>query len=155
MLKQDYKDDITREKASQLVLKVLSKTMNNTSLISDKLELAEVFLSSGKVKYQVSSPESLSKLLVSLGLTQRAAEASWITVILIQTYVSGLVWDLTRTWCVVLIWYNCYFYVRSSELFLFMYWIPLWFICSFLGLSVWANSSVDMLCLSMILRIFA
>ncbi|GMP71289.1 hypothetical protein CsSME_00029763 [Camellia sinensis var. sinensis] len=76
MLKQDYKDDITREEAVQLVLKVLNKTMNNTSLTSDKLELAEVFLSSGKVKYQVSSPESLSKLLVSLGLTQRATEAS-------------------------------------------------------------------------------
>ncbi|KAI8001244.1 Proteasome subunit alpha type-4 [Camellia lanceoleosa] len=76
MLKQDYKDDITREEAVQLVLKVLSKTMDSTSLTSDKLELAEVFLSSGKVKYQVSSPESLSKLLVSFGLTQPAAEAS-------------------------------------------------------------------------------
>ncbi|KAF5957788.1 hypothetical protein HYC85_005013 [Camellia sinensis] len=52
MLKQDYKDDITREEAVQLVLKVLSKTMDSTSLTSDKLELAEVFLSSGKVKYQ-------------------------------------------------------------------------------------------------------
>ncbi|KAL7241616.1 hypothetical protein ACSBR1_014252 [Camellia fascicularis] len=76
MLKQDYKGDITREEAVQLVLKVLSKTMDSTSLTSDKLELAEVFLSSGKVKYQVSSPESLSKLLVSFGLTQPAAEAS-------------------------------------------------------------------------------
>ncbi|CAL5371721.1 unnamed protein product [Camellia sinensis] len=76
MLKQDYKDDITREEAVQLVLKVLSKTMDSTSLTSDKLELAEVFLSSGKVKYQVSSPESLSKLLVSFGLTQPTAEAS-------------------------------------------------------------------------------
>ncbi|KAF5957790.1 hypothetical protein HYC85_005015 [Camellia sinensis] len=53
MLKQDYKDDITREEAVQLVLKVLSKTMDSTSLTSDKLELAEVFLSSGKVKYQL------------------------------------------------------------------------------------------------------
>ncbi|CAL5373952.1 unnamed protein product [Camellia sinensis] len=76
MLKQDHKDDITREEAVQLVLKVLSKTMDSTSLTSDKLELAEVFLSSGKVKYRVSSPESLSKLLVSFGLTQPAAEAS-------------------------------------------------------------------------------
>ncbi|XP_028091178.1 proteasome subunit alpha type-4-like isoform X2 [Camellia sinensis] len=76
ILKQDYKDDITREEAVQLVLKVLSKTMDSTSLTSDKLELAEVSLSSVKVKYQVSSPESLSKLLVSFGLTQPAAEAS-------------------------------------------------------------------------------
>ncbi|CAL5373946.1 unnamed protein product [Camellia sinensis] len=76
MLKQDYKDDITREEAVQLVLKVLSKTMDNTSLTSDKLELIEVFLSSREVKYQVSSPESLSKLLVSFGLTQPTAEAA-------------------------------------------------------------------------------
>ncbi|KAF5936004.1 hypothetical protein HYC85_027133 [Camellia sinensis] len=76
ILKQDYKDDITREEAVQLVLKVLSKTMDSTSLTSDKLELAEVSLSSVKVKYQVSSPESLSKLLVSFGLTQPVAEAS-------------------------------------------------------------------------------
>ncbi|GJY73022.1 proteasome subunit alpha type-4 [Tanacetum coccineum] len=54
MLKQDYKDDISREEAVQLALKVLSKTMDSTSLTSEKLELAEVFLSSsGKVKYQV------------------------------------------------------------------------------------------------------
>ncbi|PSS11075.1 Proteasome subunit alpha type-4 like [Actinidia chinensis var. chinensis] len=79
MLKQDYKDDITREEAVQLALKVLG-TMDSTSLTSDKLELAEVFLSSGKVKYQVSSPESLSKLLVNFGLTQPAAETSQVTV---------------------------------------------------------------------------
>ena len=41
MLKQDYKDEITREEA-ELALKVLSKTMDSTSLTSDKLELAEV-----------------------------------------------------------------------------------------------------------------
>ncbi|GMP46676.1 hypothetical protein CsSME_00014733 [Camellia sinensis var. sinensis] len=70
MLKQDYKDDISREEVVQLALKVLSKVMDSTSLTSDKLELAEVFLSSGKVKYQVSSPESLSKLLVNFGHVQ-------------------------------------------------------------------------------------
>ncbi|KAF2311567.1 hypothetical protein GH714_024879 [Hevea brasiliensis] len=77
MLKQDYKDEITREEAVQLALKVLSKTMDSTSLTSDKLELAEVFLlPSGEVKYQVRSPDSLSKLLVKFGVTQAPAEAS-------------------------------------------------------------------------------
>ncbi|KAL8170164.1 hypothetical protein V2J09_021968 [Rumex salicifolius] len=76
MLKQDYKDDISREEAVQLVLKVLSKTMDSTSLTSEKLELAEVFLAAGKVKYKVHSPDSLSKLLVKYGLTQPAAESS-------------------------------------------------------------------------------
>ncbi|KAG6395900.1 hypothetical protein SASPL_142033 [Salvia splendens] len=52
MLKQDYKEEITREEAIQLAIKVLSKTMDSTSLTSEKLELAEVFLSSGTVKYK-------------------------------------------------------------------------------------------------------
>ncbi|KAL0398086.1 UNVERIFIED_CONTAM: Proteasome subunit alpha type-4 [Sesamum radiatum] len=76
MLKQDYKDEITREEAVQLALKVLSKTMDSTSLTSEKLELAEVFLHNGKVKYQVCSPDALSKLLLKSGVTQPAADAS-------------------------------------------------------------------------------
>ncbi|GAB2287634.1 protein with putative role during mitosis [Dionaea muscipula] len=77
MLKQDYKDDITREEATQLALKVLSKTMDSTSLTSEKLELAEVFLTpSGKVKYHMQSPESLSKLLLKFGLALPTADAS-------------------------------------------------------------------------------
>ncbi|PHU05036.1 Proteasome subunit alpha type-4 [Capsicum chinense] len=76
MLKQDYKDDMTREEAVQLVLKVLSKTMDSTSLTSDKLELAEVFHTNGKVKYKVHSPESVNKLLTQYGLTQPAPDAA-------------------------------------------------------------------------------
>ncbi|KAI3915114.1 hypothetical protein MKW92_030663 [Papaver armeniacum] len=77
MLKQDYKDEITREEAVELALKVLSKTMDSTSLTSEKLELAEVFLSpTGEVKYQVRSSESLSELLIKAGVTQPAAESS-------------------------------------------------------------------------------
>ncbi|GLU06528.1 hypothetical protein SLE2022_235550 [Rubroshorea leprosula] len=77
MLKQDYEDDIPKEEAVQLALKVLSKTMDSSSLTSDKLELAEVFLTpSGNVKYQVRTPDSLSKLLVKFGVTQPAVEAS-------------------------------------------------------------------------------
>lgn len=71
MLKQDYKEEMTREAAVDLALKVLSKTMDSTSLTVEKLELAEVFLlPSGEVKYQVCSPESLGKSLVKLGLAQ-------------------------------------------------------------------------------------
>ncbi|KAH6836028.1 20S proteasome alpha subunit C1 [Perilla frutescens var. hirtella] len=75
ILKQDYKDDITREEAVQLAIKVLSKTMDSTSLNSEKLELAEIFLSSGKVKFQVCSSDKLNKLLVKSGLTQPSADA--------------------------------------------------------------------------------
>lgn len=60
-----------------LALKVLSKTMDSTSLTSEKLELAEVFLTpSGTVKYHVHSPDSLTKLLLKHGVTQPAAESS-------------------------------------------------------------------------------
>ncbi|KAJ4816421.1 Proteasome subunit alpha type [Rhynchospora pubera] len=75
MLKQDYKEDMTREEAVKLALKVLSKTMDSTSLTADKLELAEICLApSGEVKYQVCTPEALSTHLVQAGVTQPAAE---------------------------------------------------------------------------------
>ncbi|KAF3526269.1 hypothetical protein F2Q69_00048192 [Brassica cretica] len=77
ILKQDYKDDASREEVVELALKVLSKTMDSTSLTSEKLELAEVFLTpSGSVQYHVHSPDSLTKLLVKHGVTQPAAETS-------------------------------------------------------------------------------
>uniref|UniRef100_A0A0D3CHC9 Proteasome subunit alpha type n=1 Tax=Brassica oleracea var. oleracea TaxID=109376 RepID=A0A0D3CHC9_BRAOL len=77
LLKQDYKEDATREEAVELALKILSKTMDSTSLTSEKLELAEVFLTpSGTVKYHVHSPDSLTKLLLKHGVTQPAAESS-------------------------------------------------------------------------------
>ncbi|KDO77227.1 hypothetical protein CISIN_1g040809mg [Citrus sinensis] len=74
---QDYKDDMTRQEAVQLALKVLRKTMDSTSLTSEKLELAEVFLlPSGKVKYRICSPESLTMLLENFGVAQPASEVS-------------------------------------------------------------------------------
>ncbi|KAF3629911.1 Proteasome subunit alpha type-4-A [Capsicum annuum] len=87
ILKKDYKDDITREEVVQLALKVLSKTMDSTSLTSEKLELAEVFLSNGKVKYQACSPDTLNKILVNAGLTQPATKESW-------TNIFGLGFDI-------------------------------------------------------------
>lgn len=77
ILKQDYKDDATREEVVQLAIKVLSKTMDSTSLTAEKLELAELYLTPSKcVKYHVHSPDSLTKLLVKHGVTQPAAETS-------------------------------------------------------------------------------
>jgi 20S proteasome subunit alpha 3 len=76
MLKQDYKDDITREEAVQLALKVLSKTMDSTTLSAEKLELAEVSLTAqGEVKYQVFSADDLNKMLLTLGITQPTEES--------------------------------------------------------------------------------
>jgi len=63
LLKQYYKDEITKENAVHLVLR---KTMDNTILTSEKFELAKVFLSSsGDVNYCVCSLENLRKLLAT------------------------------------------------------------------------------------------
>ncbi|KAJ7569778.1 hypothetical protein O6H91_01G093500 [Diphasiastrum complanatum] len=77
MLKQDYKDEITREEAVQLALKVLSKTMDSTSLSAEKLELTEIILTPrGEVKYQVCSANALNKLLLKQGITQPTTDDS-------------------------------------------------------------------------------
>jgi 20S proteasome subunit alpha 3 len=78
MLKQEYKDGLTREEAVALALKVLSQQgMDSTDLTAEKLELAEVFLQpvTGEVQYQVCSPHALRKLLAKSGLTQPPPEA--------------------------------------------------------------------------------
>ncbi|KAK8935030.1 Proteasome subunit alpha type-4 [Platanthera guangdongensis] len=77
MLKQDYTEDLGREEADNLALKVLSKTMDSTGLTYDKLDLvAKFLLPSGEVKYQVCSPEGVTKLLLKSGVNQPAAEPS-------------------------------------------------------------------------------
>lgn len=42
ILKQDFKDDITLEEATKLIIKVLSKTMDSTTLSPEKIELSTV-----------------------------------------------------------------------------------------------------------------
>lgn len=69
ILKQDYKDDATREEVVQLAIKVLSKTMDSTSLTAEKLELAELYLTPSKcvnrrrVLLQISFGERRDPLL--------------------------------------------------------------------------------------------
>nr|GMD23605.1 proteasome subunit alpha type-4 [Ipomoea batatas]GMD25023.1 proteasome subunit alpha type-4 [Ipomoea batatas] len=77
MLKQDYKDEITREEAVQLALKVLSKTMDSTSLTSEKLELAEVLK---EADYSRGEPDSYlySAIIKGLCTEGRLCEAAAI-----------------------------------------------------------------------------
>ncbi|GAQ88356.1 20S core proteasome subunit alpha protein [Klebsormidium nitens] len=64
ILKQDYKDDIDSEAAVQLALKVLSKTMDSTTLSHEKLELAKVSVAkTGEVVIKVYQPDELDALL--------------------------------------------------------------------------------------------
>ncbi|KAI9314216.1 proteasome subunit alpha type-4 [Dichotomocladium elegans] len=63
ILKQDYKDDMTVEEAKALAVKVLSKTMDSTTLNSEKLEFATIRMVDGKVKYDLYKPAEIDALL--------------------------------------------------------------------------------------------
>ncbi|CAG8476026.1 4189_t:CDS:2 [Ambispora gerdemannii] len=64
LLKQDYKDEITLHESKLLALKVLSKTMDTTTLTSDKLEFATLHLNAeGKVVHQFYKSEEIDVLI--------------------------------------------------------------------------------------------
>ncbi|KAG9290753.1 hypothetical protein G9A89_011716 [Geosiphon pyriformis] len=77
LLKQDYKDEITLKEAKELAVKVLSKTMDSTTLSSEKLEFATLNLNDeGKVLYHLYKPEEIDTLLKehNLGGTNESEE---------------------------------------------------------------------------------
>lgn len=63
ILKQDYKDDLSLEQALLLAVKVFSKTLDSTTLTSEKLEFATLTLVDGKPKYSVMAPEKVNAIL--------------------------------------------------------------------------------------------
>eukprot|EP00053_Salpingoeca_punica_P002154 m.36387 g.36387 ORF g.36387 m.36387 type:complete len:265 (+) comp11412_c0_seq1:61-855(+) len=62
-LKTDYKENCSMHEALLLVVKVLGKTMDSTTLTSEKLEFATLKLRDGVPTFEVWSPESISNLL--------------------------------------------------------------------------------------------
>ncbi|KAN0066053.1 Proteasome subunit alpha type-3 [Thecaphora frezii] len=72
LLKQDYKDDIGIQEAMGLVVKVLSKTMDSTSLDSEKLEFATLTLNArtGKPQTSIFKPNDIDRLLERHGLAK-------------------------------------------------------------------------------------
>ncbi len=76
LLKQDYKDDITLAGAMELALKVLSKTMDSTSLDSEKLEFAVISLDkrTGKPHGKIFKPQEIDALLEKHGLSKPKEE---------------------------------------------------------------------------------
>ncbi|KAL9551918.1 protein with putative role during mitosis [Mucor bainieri] len=63
ILKQDHKEEMTLEEAKALAIKVLSKTMDSTTLTSEKLEFATIRLVDEKVKYEPYQAEEIDALL--------------------------------------------------------------------------------------------
>ncbi|KAI0463199.1 Proteasome subunit alpha type-3 [Komagataella kurtzmanii] len=72
LLKQDYKNDINLEEAKNLALKVLSKTMDSSSLTSEKIEFATITKNSnGNIVHRIWKPEQIDQLLRDSGLVEK------------------------------------------------------------------------------------
>jgi len=64
ILKQEYKENPTLEQALELAVKVLNKTMDSTSLNSEKIEFATLTRNDkGKIKFKILSTTEVDKLL--------------------------------------------------------------------------------------------
>jgi len=63
ILKQDYKAEISLDEAIQLAVKVLSKTMDSTTLTGEKLEFCTVSKKGSKVVYHVMSDKEVDEYL--------------------------------------------------------------------------------------------
>uniref|UniRef100_A0A7S1WYT3 Proteasome subunit alpha type n=1 Tax=Tetraselmis chuii TaxID=63592 RepID=A0A7S1WYT3_9CHLO len=75
ILKQDYKEECTMEEARKLVIKVLSKTMDSTTLTPDKLELSTVTVDENKnVKFHIYEDAELKPLLDEVNAEREAGD---------------------------------------------------------------------------------
>jgi len=73
LLKQEYKEDIKVEDAIALVMKVMSKTMDSTTLGSEKLEFATLTLDpeTKKPRAKIYRPAEVDALLTKHGLAKK------------------------------------------------------------------------------------
>eukprot|EP00736_Rhodelphis_marinus_P006949 Rmarinus@m.29290 len=63
ILKQDYKDELSLDEALALTVKVLSKTMDATSLTPEKVEFSTLSMKNGKVKYHILTDAEIEPLI--------------------------------------------------------------------------------------------
>eukprot|EP00007_Cunea_sp_BSH-02190019_P002955 CAMPEP_0174231726 /NCGR_PEP_ID=MMETSP0417-20130205/2190_1 /TAXON_ID=242541 /ORGANISM="Mayorella sp, Strain BSH-02190019" /LENGTH=225 /DNA_ID=CAMNT_0015309661 /DNA_START=125 /DNA_END=802 /DNA_ORIENTATION=- len=66
ILKQEYKTDLTTEEAAKLAVKVLSKTLDSTTLSSEKLEFSTMTLVDGKPTMKVLTSAEVDALIGSV-----------------------------------------------------------------------------------------
>ncbi|KAI9098148.1 nucleophile aminohydrolase [Phlyctochytrium arcticum] len=77
ILKQDFKEEMTLKEAKSLAIKVLNKTMDTTSMGSDKLEFATLHRNSGgQVVYKLYNPAEIDALLKEEGIVTKSEEAA-------------------------------------------------------------------------------
>lgn len=72
ILKQDYKDDITLEKALDLAVKVLSKTLDMTKLTADKVEIATLTRVNNKTVIKNLPNVTVEKLITKFEVEEAA-----------------------------------------------------------------------------------
>jgi len=74
LLKQEYKDDISIDDAVALVIKVMSKTMDSTTLGSEKLEFATMTLdkTTGQPRAKIYRPAEVDALLAKHGIAKKS-----------------------------------------------------------------------------------
>lgn len=70
ILKQEYKDGLNLKDASELAIKVLSKTMDSATMTSEKIEFATLGLKDGKIVQKIWKPTAIDALLKSTGITK-------------------------------------------------------------------------------------
>lgn len=63
ILKEDYSEDITVEKAIQLCMKILTKTMDSPTLDNEKLEMAVLQLEDGRPQYTQLTPKRITEII--------------------------------------------------------------------------------------------
>ncbi|EGF81894.1 hypothetical protein BATDEDRAFT_19045 [Batrachochytrium dendrobatidis JAM81] len=69
LLKQDYKEEMTLKEAKALAIKVLAKSMDSTTLGSDKLEFATLSRGpKGNIVYHAFTPQEIDALIQEEGL---------------------------------------------------------------------------------------
>ncbi|KAJ7594549.1 proteasome subunit alpha type 4 [Mycena floridula] len=78
LLKQEYKDDIDVKEAISLVLRTMSKTMDSTTLGSEKLEFAVLTLDpvTKQPKAKIYNPSEIDALLVKENLAKKDDDAT-------------------------------------------------------------------------------
>ncbi|KAK0462640.1 nucleophile aminohydrolase [Desarmillaria tabescens] len=78
LLKQEYKDDMEVKDAISLVLRTMSKTMDSTTLGSEKLEFAVLTLdpTTKEPKAKIYRPAEIDALLESEGLAKKDEDAT-------------------------------------------------------------------------------
>jgi len=78
ILKAEIKEDLSLADAVKMILKVMTKTMDSTSLTAEKIELATLTRDEtrGKVAFKIYEPSEMEKLLEASNLELAAEKAA-------------------------------------------------------------------------------